>query len=185
MKKNIFRIIALTLTLTFLLTASALASGSGPGSAADPLVSRSYVNDMYNRLLGEFTQLLNEFHAGQVMQLSDHLLDIIVYDVIRQLDIRAVGGQDGNEGAFAPVFVRAGQILVGGEGTEIILRSGSATAWIFGPDGISDVTAGLDILGNQPISRNHMLIVPRADGRGIRALTDCWFLVKGVYVINE
>ncbi len=77
-----------------------------------------------------------------------------------------------------------GQRLVADAGTEIVLRSGSATA-IDGPGGgLADVTAGRDIRMGQPIPRNHLLIVPRSDGRGLLATTSVFVMVRGIYSID-
>lgn len=183
MKKHLLKISALSAGLTIIITASVLASGTGPGSPADPLVSRSFVDDIYDRLRTEISQLAAA-QQGPI-QLTDQILDIIAEDVIRQLDQRAAPEPPPVASAHTPVFLYSGQTIIGGEGTEIILRSGNAIAWLFGPNGISDVTAGVDIHGNAPISHNHLLIIPRADGRGIRATTDAWFLVKGAYNITN
>ncbi len=99
--------------------------------------------------------------------------------------LKSSGGTSGTAAAvFQPVFVEAGKKLVGGEGTELILRSGGALAVASGQDGLSDVTAGRDLAGGLAVSRNHLLLIPRDDGRGISAATDIWVLVKGTYSIE-
>jgi len=85
---------------------------------------------------------------------------------------------------FTPVFVSAGNIVLAAEGTEIILRSGTATAHVPGPDGIVNITSGQDMPHGAAISRNNLLIIPREDGRGIAATTDAWFIIKGGYTIT-
>ena len=183
MKKNIRAILAAALAFTLFFTASAGASGSAPGSAADPFVSQSYVEARFDALLDEYKKLLDAHQGGSAFQMNDAQLDVIVSDVVRILDSRA--DSETEAAAFAPVNLFAGQVLIGGEGTEIILRSGSAAAWVPGQSGLSDVTRGVDVFGNEQIRPNHLLIVPRADGRGLRANTECWLLVKGVYTITN
>ncbi len=85
---------------------------------------------------------------------------------------------------FTPVEVKAGKSVVGGEGCEMILRSGEASAIGNGQNGVSDVTEGKDLLDGYWVFQNHLLLVPRADGRGIRANTDIWVMVKGVYTVQ-
>ena len=89
---------------------------------------------------------------------------------------------DGEGSVFQPVD--AGDKLIGGEGTEIILRSGEAKAITNGTNGISDLTSGKDLSQGAAISQNHLLLVPRADGRGISAVTGTWVLIKGSYTIQ-
>jgi hypothetical protein len=66
----------------------------------------------------------------------------------------------------------------------LILRSGDAYAIDNGVDGLSDVTSAKDLKGGVTITANHLLLVPRADGRGIRAGSDLWVMVKGSYTIQ-
>ncbi|MBE6034225.1 MAG: hypothetical protein E7222_05935 [Clostridiales bacterium] len=86
--------------------------------------------------------------------------------------------------SFSPISLTAGQKLIGGEGTEIILRSGEATAIDNGANGISDLTVGMDLMTGSQVVTNHLLLVPRNDGRGITAVTDIWVMVRGTYTVQ-
>jgi len=78
-----------------------------------------------------------------------------------------------------------GQRIIGGEGTEIILRGGQATAFTSGPDGLVNVTFGTELFGGESIPANHLLIVPRADGRGVNVHSaEAWFIIRGEYTIQ-
>jgi hypothetical protein len=87
-------------------------------------------------------------------------------------------------GIFVPLEVAAGKRIIGGAGTEIILRSGEAAAIGNESNGISDLTEGLDLQTGAAVSRNHLLLVPRDDGRGLSATSDVWLMVRGPYTIN-
>lgn len=82
------------------------------------------------------------------------------------------------------VNLTKGQSLIGKAGTEIILRGGKANAIAGELGGLSDITIGKDISMNQAITPNHLLIIPRSDGRGVSAITDAIFLVRGEYEIR-
>lgn len=110
----------------------AQAGTNAPGTPADPLVTKSYVDQA----------------------LGDGL-------------------------SFRVVNVPAGQKLVGGAGTEIVLRGGKAKAIGSPQGGMLDATAGVDLAEGTAIVANHMLVVPRADGRGIWATVDVVALVRG------
>ena len=129
------RSLLLTVVLAALLGVSALvyASGDAPGSAEDPIVSKSYV------------------------------------------DARTT---------FSPIELTEGQRLIGGEGAEFILRSGEATAIDNGQNGVSDLTSGTDLMTGNVVLPNHLLLVPRDDGRGITAVTEIWVMVRGDYTIR-
>ena len=76
--------------------------------------------------------------------------------------------------SYVPVSVPVGKVLYGAEGSEIILRSGKGTIY----------TAGVDVKTGATAVANHILIVPRADGRGVNVSEAAWFLVKGGYSIK-
>ena len=98
--------------------------------------------------------------------------------------IAGIKGGSGASGTFVVVEVKAGQRLLGGSGTEIILRSGEATAIDNGANGISDVTDGKDLMTGHVVGLNHLLLVPKDDGRGIHAITDLFVMVRGPYSIQ-
>jgi hypothetical protein len=87
-------------------------------------------------------------------------------------------------GAFVPVEVAAGRQLIGGAGMEIILRSGEAAIVSGESNGVSDLTGGLDLTADAPVQPNHLLLVPRDDGRGIAARSDLWVMVRGPYTLK-
>lgn len=149
-KKNMLvLVIALALVVT---TAVAVGAGYEPGSAEDPIVTKSYV-------------------------------DSKIAEVLDKISESGSGTGTGSGEAFTPVKIDSGKKLIGGEGTELILRSGKAKA-VAQQDGLSDVTVGQDIGAGKEISKNHLLLVPRDDGRGIEAATEIWVLVKGAYTVK-
>ena len=86
--------------------------------------------------------------------------------------------------SYTPVRLDAGQKLIGDEGTEVILRSGEATAIDNGANGISDITAGKDLMTGYTVAANHLLLIPRKDGRGIAVSTEAWVMVRGNYTVQ-
>jgi len=85
---------------------------------------------------------------------------------------------------YVPVYASVGQTVIGGEGTEMILRAGKGTVVINGSDGIVDATIGQNITSGKGVVLNHIMIVPRADGRGVKVTEAAWFLIKGDYTIK-
>jgi hypothetical protein len=110
----------------------AAAETGAPGSAADPLVSKSYVDQMVS---------------------------------------------------FRVVNVPAGQIAQGEAGTEIVVRAGKATVIASAQGGVLDATVGVDLKQGQEAAANHLLVIPRTDGRGLLAKTDLVLMVKGPIAI--
>lgn len=136
----------------------ASAATAEPGSSADPLVSKSYVDNLISGLLTR----------GQVETMVAPLADKSYVD---------------SRITFQVVTVPQGSRLVGEGGTEIVLRGGQATVVASANGGVLDVSDGVDLSEGVPVKPNHVLVVPRTDGRGILAKTDVVLLVKGPYTI--
>ena len=91
---------------------------------------------------------------------------------------------------YEAVFVEYGKTVIAPTTSiELILRSGSAVVVSpFADQGLSDVTAGKDLLNNYSITKNHALIIPRAaDGRGMRitSLEGAYVMIRGEYSIVD
>ena len=89
-----------------------------------------------------------------------------------------------NELTFQVVSISEGELLTGTAGTEMILRMGKAEIFATESGGLADVTAGYDLPDGTQMPPNHLLIVPKDDGRGIEAKADCLVMVKGGYTIQ-
>lgn len=85
---------------------------------------------------------------------------------------------------YEVVFVPAGKVILGKQGSEMILRSGIAKAIDSTGGGLQDMTDGTDVVGGQTIAKYHLMIIPREDGRGILAEKDCTLMVRGGYEIQ-
>jgi hypothetical protein len=75
--------------------------------------------------------------------------------------------------------VAAGQVFTGGAGTEFIVRSGNAVIVDPVRSGIPDLTAGTNGGNGHPAAHDHLFLVPRADGRGIRAQSSVIIMYRG------
>ncbi|NLJ34460.1 MAG: hypothetical protein GX349_07725 [Firmicutes bacterium] len=82
------------------------------------------------------------------------------------------------------VNLEAGQCLLADGGAEIILRGGQGRAITSPLGGLADVTQGRDVGSGEVIAANHLLLVPRSDGRGVKAVTDLILLIRGRYWIE-
>ena len=201
MKKSsiTFLCLAAVLCLSLVFTQSSVkASQAAPGSAADPVVTQSYVDGKINELQDMISSINNRtqpYITDNQQQtppqpgLTDYDKSLLTAEILRQVELMLGIGQGRDSGddltpVYTPVFAYAGQTIIGGEGTEIILRSGAATGYMAGQNGISDVTAGVEIYGGYPIYTNHLLIIPREDGRGVKLSENSWFLIKGSYTIG-
>ena len=110
-------------------------------------------------------------------------LDSVIDDIKN-----SVGSGSGGGGEYKVLEgLDAGTIVVGGASTEMILRSGSALAYIpsSASGGISDLTSGSNLANGKAISANHLLLFPRDDGRALQVTkNNTYIMVKGEYSIQ-
>lgn len=147
------------------------------GTESDPLVSKSYVDSK----IGEVLALINGT-GGTAAGTAN--TDEIVSQVLAKLNEGDATGGSVPVESYVPVNVKVGQTIYGGEGTELVLRAGKGQAVINGVDGLVDITTGGELKNGGTAVKNHLLVVPRDDGRGIKVTEEAWFLVKGGYEIK-
>jgi len=94
-----------------------------------------------------------------------------------------VDSKTGGSASLEVVNLNEGERIVGEGGTEIILRSGQAAIVDSIGGGISDLTAGKDLKKDEKAPQNHLLLVPRDDGRGLAAESDVVLMVRGNFTI--
>ena len=109
---------------------------------------------------------------------ESYLNDVFMQEVKDYIDANKGGS------SFEVVSVGKGKTFIGKSGCEVILRQGKAE--ILGSDlgGLSDVTIAGDLSTGYEMPANHLLIIPRDDGRGFKAITDVVIMVKGSYEIK-
>ncbi len=117
--------------------------------------------------------------------ISKSYLDTKMNELKSYIDSKT-SSNSGSASTFTPILVPAKATLLGGEGTELILRSGAATAIEFDKNGIADVTAGKDLRQGIAVPKNHLILIPKEDGRGIKISNseDAWVMVKGTYTVK-
>ncbi len=86
--------------------------------------------------------------------------------------------------SFKVVELKTGETMECQAGTELVLRMGKATVIATEKGGLADVSSGFDLKDGEEMPSNHHLIVPVADGRGIKAENAVIVLVKGKYTIK-
>ena len=168
-KNKLFAWFVLMLAMAFgVFAVSSRAQSQAPGSSGDPLVSKSYVDSQINNLL----LMINNVQPTQTADLGG-----IKNELLNELSGVL-------SPAFRPVRAEKGQYVLGGEGAEIILRSGRAIGWCAGVNGLVNATTGGEVFSNNEIPINNLLLVPRDDGRGVLVTSDeAWFIIKGGYQI--
>lgn len=85
--------------------------------------------------------------------------------------------------SWRTVVLEPGQTLVCSAGTEFVIRAPATGRGIVvdpsGKNGLPDLTAGQNIPAGRNVPLNHLITVPASDGRGLKALTRLWVMVRG------
>lgn len=164
MKKSIIVFILILATLTLGVSADTEYS-----SADDPLVSKSYVNDV----LGP--------------QIMAQVLEKIEKEYVKLSDISNVSA-----GEYKVLTLSKNQTLMASGVCEIVILSGNATALITSSanvsngEGLIDLTVGSVITNGSLIKTNSYVIIPKSDGRGFVVTSDsAVILVRGTYVLSD
>ncbi len=162
MKNKILTTIVSGLLVTILATT--VVSAADAGSSSDPLVTKSYVDTKINELKAQIVALASNNTGNTTPTVETPAVSNAQYQV---------------------VLVPKGSKIIGGEGTEMILRSGTATIVSPTSNGLVNMTTGVDALNGTSIPKNNLMIVPRADGRGFNVTSDNTnVMVRGNYEIR-
>ena len=164
MKKH-SRILIAVVAAALLVAALTLAAAAAGTTGSDLPVSESYVLRALENLEEKLTRKISAVSQTQ-------------------------SGSGGNQAAgtasvsFTVVYLNKGQTITGV--CEIIPRSGTSSARCPGVNGISDLTSGEDLTDGTAFTLNHLLLIPRDDGRGVTVTSkEAYFMVRGDYRIEE
>ncbi|MDR1131853.1 MAG: hypothetical protein LBL15_05500 [Oscillospiraceae bacterium] len=156
-KKRVLTVAAAVLNLAAGIGVGAYAA-SNFGTQADPLVAKSYLDQTVTpKLQAQFNAALDEKVQLMEQQISS-----------------ASSGL-----GFTVVTLSGGQTLKGGPGSEIILRSGTATV----NGSLSDVTDGAALASGAVLAANHLCMAV-AQGDGVKAGSAATVLVRGAYTVS-
>ncbi|WP_440113518.1 hypothetical protein [Paenibacillus sp. QZ-Y1] len=150
------------------------AGTSQPGTADDPVVTKSYVDQQIQQALG------GKIPAGSDNTNSGGTNNAGTGNSSGTNNGSTGTGSTGGDKTIPPlvsgtteaveiVTVKPGQQLIGKSGAEFIVRSGKAVIVSEGTNGVADLTDGIDLTNGQTAPTNHLLSFPR-DGRGIKVL---------------
>lgn len=165
-KRNIIILLSVTLSLGW----TVLAFAADPGSEKDPLISLSYFENKIEELKTDITNTLSKELTDKFDELKTSF-----EKTVNEIKDKGVSAPS----TFEVINVNENESIICDAGTEIIVRSGKFTAIGSISGGISDVTSGRDLVTDEEIENNHLLIVPKSDGRGISAKVAGAVMIKG------
>lgn len=147
-----------------LLSMQAEGAGTTPGTADDPVVTKSYVDQAIQQAIGD--------GGGSTTPSTPST---------------GGSGSSSSDAGVQIVDVKPGKILVAAAGAEFIVRSGKAVIYSADSNGVADLTDGKDIPNGGAVANNHLLSFPR-EGRGIQVQEgdthNLTVMVRGGYQIK-
>lgn len=165
MKRILRTIISLTMLSAVLLIC--VAADDLYSSKDDPLISLSYANDVLGPQI--MTEVLKKIDA----------------DYVKKSEL-----EPSDQSGYTLLTLSQGQTIMAKGVLEIIPVEGEAEAVITSASNISDgagiidTTSGSVVTNGETLSGNHLLVIPKADGRGLRAVSQLQILVRGEYNIT-
>lgn len=156
-------------------------------SSEDPLVSLSYLRNIFKQEM--LDSLKNEIDAAveeRVQEITDGAVPAETEAPAETTEpTEPTEPTESASSGFEVLELHAGQQLYALDACEIMLRSGSAVC--IAPDptqGIADYTTAVEIYNAESLTKNHMCLIPRGDGRGLLVLSEVsYIMVRGEYSI--
>lgn len=158
------------------------ADGTTPGTEADPVVTQSYVEMTSQQIKTYIDSLIaknSEEVTGLKLQLEQKNQEILkLQETVNGLK------NSGGDAGFIVEKLPKGKTLFTGAGAELIVRSGKATAIKGEGGGLANITSGKDLKTGDAVVNNNLLISARDDGRGVKAVEECYLMIRGSYTIK-
>lgn len=180
-KWNLMLICALLLVA---VSGGALAAASGSaGTANDPLVTLSYLNNVFAPSLNATVDKAVAANEEALKAALNEAIDKWSADIRNQAGNTPGGSGTGGGAVFSVVTLSNGQTLTGSVGCEIMLRVGSAVCVSPESPGLIDTTGGSTLNNGGALATNHLYMVT-VETRGVRATSGTVkVLVRGSYTV--
>ena len=176
MKRHVKRRFFLPLGAVILAAAALLAgfsAAASSGSQSDPLISRSYLENIFAPgIMAETETLIAQKESALTQRLT--------------VQLEAYRTETGGTGqaTYRVVTLSKDQTLTGGVGLEILPRAGSVVCVADSAPGLIDMTGGGTMAAGNVLAQNHLYMATAGD-RGVQAVTDsATVLVKGGYTVR-
>ena len=164
MKK--WKIAAAAVCVCLLFTA---AYAAGAGSANDPLVTLSYLN---NTLSQKVQTMVNDTVDARKTEMEQALAKVLGQ------------GGNGSGNVFTVVTLSKGQTLVGDVGCEVMLRIGTAVCGTSDSVGLIDTTSGSNLGSGGALATNHLYMVTISTRSVTATSNTVKVLARGPYTVR-
>ena len=144
---------------------------------SDPVISLSYlkqyIQTMVNPQINTLQAKIDAMEAElEILRQEDSSFDPSIASLEQYTVLHVMQGTVVNASAACDIMLRAG------EAEAVVPESAQGN--------LSDYTVGAEIADGQAIPLNHMILIARGDGRGIRILSDeAYIMIRGEYTVDE
>ena len=164
MKK--WKIAAAAVCVCLLFTA---AYAAGAGSANDPLVTLSYLNNTFSQ---KVQTMVNDTVDARKAEMEQALAKVLGQ------------GGNGSGNVFTVVTLSKGQTLVGDVGCEVMLRIGTAVCGTSDSVGLIDTTSGSNLGSGGALAANHLYMVTISTRSVTATSPTVKVLARGPYTVR-
>ena len=164
MKK--WKIAAAAVCVCLLFTA---AYAAGAGSANDPLVTLSYLNNTFSQ---KVQTMVNDTVDARKAEMEQALAKVLGQ------------GGNGSGNVFTVVTLSKGQSLVGDVGCEVMLRIGTAVCGTSDSVGLIDTTSGSNLGSGGALAANHLYMVTISTRSVTATSNTVKVLARGPYTVR-
>ncbi len=164
MKK--WKIAAAAVCVCLLFTA---AYAAGAGSANDPLVTLSYLNNTFSQ---KVQTMVNDTVDARKAEMEQALAKVLGQ------------GGNGSGNVFTVVTLSKGQTLVGDVGCEVMLRIGTAVCGTSDSVGLIDTTSGSNLGNGGALAANHLYMVTISTRSVTATSATVKVLARGPYTVR-
>lgn len=164
MKK--WKIAAAAVCVCLLFTA---AYAAGAGSANDPLVTLSYLNNTFSQ---KVQTMVNDTVDARKAEMEQALAKVLGQ------------GGNGSGNVFTVVTLSKGQTLVGDVGCEVMLRIGTAVCGTSDSVGLIDTTSGSNLGSGGALAANHLYMVTISTRSVTATSATVKVLARGPYTVR-
>ena len=176
MKKKLAIICALAALIAAAAIIGAAAAGSEPGGQDDPLVTLSYIRDVFaGEILDEVNRIADSETEAFYAAFGDRLAQVE--------EQYGEGAEAAQRSTYRLVELSDGQRMVCARGTELMLRIGRAYVSADDIPGLVDTSSTDNLNDGGELEKNHMYMVT-IEGNGIRASGTVKLIARGEWEIE-
>ncbi len=188
MKKN--KKIMIAASVSAIAAALAITVAAAYDSSDDPLISLSYLTEVFKKEVVTDVEEILEDNNKQLERDIEKMVQMYIEQYVPEQKpdepvVDPVPPVEADSVLWEVVELKNGDALYAVTPCDISLRRGTVT--VIAPDitqGIVDYTAGQELYHNFGLTRDHYCMIPRGDGRGVLATSETVFLmVRGDYTV--